>query len=98
MNKGACLKTTVKCSQRQLCCCCCILLLRFYGWAVMLLCFALVGYRQHMLYCEGVPLQIPGTTCGAGARCCCCTLMHRIYGWAVVILVRLLALSPVCDS
>ena len=38
--------------KKKLCRCCCILLLRFYGWAVMLLCQALVGYRQHMWYCE----------------------------------------------
>src|SRR4029434_7780513 len=45
------------------CCCCCILLLRFYGWAVMLMRLAVVGYRQCMLYCVGGPLLIPGTAC-----------------------------------
>ena len=57
------LKTPVKCSRRQLCCCCCILLLSFCVWAVMLLCLAVVGYRQCMLYCEGGLLRVPDTKC-----------------------------------
>ena len=62
----------------QLCPCCCIMLLRFYGLAVML-CLALVGYRQRTLYCEGVTLQIARTTCSTCCgclqpvvHCCCC--------------------------
>ena len=84
---------------RQLCCCCCILVLRFYGWAVMLMCLEVVGYRQRMLYCEGGPLWILGTTCSAHCSChqpvvrCCFILLLKIYGWAVVILVRLLGMS-----
>ena len=62
----------------------------FYGWAVMLL-----SYSQCMLYCEGGPLQIPGTTCGSCCGChqtvvrCCCILVCRTSGSAVVILVLL---------
>ena len=62
----------------------------------MLLCLRLVGYGLRMLYCERLPLQIPGTTRGACCSCLqpvvlyCC---FRIYGWAAVILVRLLAMS-----
>ena len=65
---SACLEIPVKCSQRQLCSC--ILLLRFHGWAVMLLRLALVGNRQYMLFCEGGPLRILGTTCDGCCGCC----------------------------
>lgn len=30
-----------------------------------MLCLAVGGYRQSILYCEGGPVQIPGTTCDA---------------------------------
>ena len=73
--------------------------------SVMLLCLALVCYRQRMWFCEGVPLRIPGTTCGLccgclqAVVCCCCILPHRICVWAVVILGRLCWLFvPACDS
>ena len=88
--KGACSTTTVQCSRRQLCCCCCccccILLLRFYGWAAILLCLAVVGYRQRMLYREGGPfyrsrVQYAARVCGCNQPvvCCCwCILLLRI--------------------
>src|SRR4029434_7101339 len=62
----------------------------------MLLCLAVLRYRQRMLDCEGEPLPSLGTTCDAFCSfhqpvvgCCCCILLLKIYGWAVVILVRL---------
>ena len=77
------LETPVKCSRWQLCCCCCNLLLRFYGWAVMLLCLTVVGYRQSMLYCEGGPLRI--LDCHQVVLHYCIPLV-RFYGWAVVMM------------
>ena len=40
------------------------------GHLAILLCLAVVGYRQHMLYCEGGPLWIPGTAYDTCCSCC----------------------------
>src|SRR4029434_2628147 len=71
----------------------------------MLLCLAVLRYRQRMLDCEGEPLPSLGTTCDAFCSfhqpvvgCCCCILLLKIYGWAVVILVRLGCWVLACDS
>src|SRR4029434_203677 len=96
MKEGACLKTPVKCSQRQLnwcwCWCCyyCILGLRFYDRAVMLLCLTLVSYRQPMLYCEGGPftdsfavhvVAVSSQSCIVVVSCCALFMLEQLLYW-----------------
>ena len=49
-DEGKCLLENFSISHKGCFAVCCILLLRFYGWAIMLLCLVLVNYRQR-IYC-----------------------------------------------
>ena len=48
-------------------------------------CLAVLGYRQHVLFCEGKPLW----TLAVISQLCVVVSCCYIFGWAVVILVRL---------
>src|SRR4029434_4047752 len=78
MNKGACLKTPVKCHQRQLCYCCCILFLRFYDLAVMLMCLALVGYRQRMWQHAMCVVAVTIQLCFGIVSCCAGSMVGQL--------------------